>query len=442
VRFVGAATVWYNIEVKDNGPEPGFVQAYRLFVVVRILFWVVIGPILVVFGLAANPELAPEQASTLPLVRNFAMPNVAPVLAVEVLLLVLLFVPKVRRNLGRWFVPLTLLLGLGPLLVGYYWWPAENPLQTPFAMFFFVMLVLTAWEYQYRYVLAYVLALSVFQAWLSAAPPGVPWTARVGWMLLQGAMMLLVGYVTATFVTVQREQRRALAEAYEQQAFIARRLQRHAATAEELAISRERNRLSRELHDTLAHSLSAVTVQLEAVRSLWPGSPDKAWRMLEQADETARTGLREARRALQALRASPLADLGLALAVEELAEAAAQRAGTRLDLHIQDKVEEALPAPVEQGVYRIAQEMLENVVQHAGATTIVVRLEDKGDRLELCVEDDGQGIVLEPVQAPVGTEPQRLGIRGMRERATLIGGQLEISSQPGQGTRIALTVPL
>ena len=440
--FAHRDRLWYNGCVRESGPEPGLVQAYRLFVAVRILFWMVIGPILVVFGLAANPELTPEQVSGMPLVRNFALPNVAPVLVVEILLLVLLIMPRVHRALRHWFVPLTLLLGLGPLLVGYYWWPSENPLQTPFAMFFFVMLILIAWQYQYRHVLSYVFGLSIYQAWLSAAPAGVPWTAKIGWLVLQAAMMLLVGYVTATFVTVQREQRRALAEAYEQQAHVTRRLQRHAATTEELAISRERNRLSRELHDTLAHSLSAVTVQLEAVRSLWDGQPDRARRMLEQADETARTGLTEARRALRALRASPLDDLGLALAIEEMAEAAAQRSGARLDLHVQEKLGEGLSLAVEQGVYRIAQEMLENVVQHAGATSISVWLEEKGDRLELRVEDDGQGINPEAVEAADAADRERLGIRGMRERATLFGGRLEIASRPGEGTRVTLSIPL
>ena len=444
LRYVFArwARVWYNTPVKDSSPEPGFVQAYRLFVAVRILFWMVIGPILIVFGLAANPELTPEQVSGTPLVQSFTMPNVAPVLVVEAVLLLLLFVRQVRKRLDRWFVPLTLFIGLGPLLVGYYWWPSENPLQNPFTMFFFVMLVLIAWQYGYRYVLSYVFGLSIYQAWLSTAPAGVPWTAKVGWLALQGAMMLLVGYVTATFVTVQREQRHALAEAYEQQAYIARRLQRLAATAEELAISRERNRLSRELHDTLAHSLSAVTVQLEAVRTLWGSHPDKARRMLEQADETARTGLTEARRALQALRASPLDDLGLALAVEEMAETAAQRTGARLDLHIQEKLGEGLSLAVEQGVYRIAQEMIENVVQHAGAASISVWLEDRGGQLELSVEDDGQGLDLEAVEAPEAADRERLGIRGMRERATLIGGRLEITSKPGKGTRVFLSIPL
>ncbi|HNS50318.1 MAG TPA: sensor histidine kinase [Anaerolineae bacterium] len=428
--------------MNEKGPEPGFVQSYRLFVAVRILFWIVIGPILVVVELAANPELTAEQVSAVPLVQRFTMPNVAPALALDALLLALLVIPQVRRTLGSGFVPLTFLAGLVPLLAGYYWWPSENPLQSPFSMFFFVMLVLIAWQYGYRYVLLFVFALSAYQSLLYMVLVNMLWTAWFGWLLLQGAMMLLVGYVVATFVTVQREQRRALAEAYEQQAHIARRLQRHAATVEELAISRERNRLARELHDTLAHSLSAVTVQLEAARSLWDTSAEKARRMMEQADDTARTGLTEARRALQDLRASPLADLGLALAVEELAETAAQRTGAGLDLHIDAKLAEGLSDAVEQGVYRIAQEMLDNVVRHAGATSIGVWLEERDEQLELRVEDDGQGIDVSAAGAAAASDGQRLGIRGMRERAALIGGTLDITSKPNLGTRVSLSIPL
>jgi signal transduction histidine kinase len=428
--------------VNTEGPEPGFVQAYRLFSAVRIVFWLVVGPIVVVFQFAASPTLPPEQVAGSDLVRRFTLPNLAPILVVEVLLFVLLLLHQAPRRLGRWFVPLTLLIGLAPLLVGYYWWPSENPLQTPFVMFFFVMLVLIAWQYQYRYVLAYVFGLTLFQAWLSTAPPNVPWTAELGWLALQAAMMLLVGYVTATFVTVQREQRMALAEAYEKQAAATRRLQRYTATLEELATTRERNRLARELHDTLAHSLSAVTVQLEAMRSVWGTQPDKARSLLDQADETARTGLTEARRALQALRASPIQDLGLALAVRDLAETAAQRAGAELELHLPDTLGDDLSPAVEQGVYRIAQEMLENVARHAGATQIRVWLAERDGRLELAVADNGQGLDAEAVRAAQDADQDRFGIRGMRERAALLHGSLDISSAPGQGTRVSLSVPV
>ncbi len=428
--------------MRERLPEPGFVQAYRLFAVIRILFWLVVGPVLFLIELAGNPDLAPEQVASQPLIRQLALPNTAPILLLEALLLGLLLWREGPRRLGRWFVPLTLLIGVVPLLVGYYWWPAENPLQSPFVMFFFVTAVLLAWEYQYRYVFAYVFLLSIYQALVSPWQTQVPWTVPVGWLVLQGVMMLLVGYVTATLVSVQREQRSALAQAYEHQARANEQLQQYTATLEELSISRERNRLARELHDTLAHSLSALTVQLEAVSALWSTHPERARRLLDQAGQTARSGLAEARRALQALRASPLQDLGLILAVRELAETAAQQSGAALELSLPERFDRCLPQTVEQGVYRIAQETLENIVRHAGAHTIRVRLAQAGDQIALTVEDDGQGIDLEAMQTSEAAADDRLGIRGMQERAALIGGQLEISSQTGVGTRVRLTAPV
>ena len=154
-------------------------------------------------------------------------------------------------------------------------------------------------------------------------------------------------------------------------------LRQYADTVEELTISRERNRMARELHDTLAHSLSAVTVQLEAIRTLWAVDPEAARNMLDSADEAARLGLKEARRALQDLRASPLQDLGLPLALQELAETAARRSGAVLALDVPRQLDGSLSPAVEQGVYRIAQEALENVVRHAQASAITVSLAQK-----------------------------------------------------------------
>ena len=436
------ARVWYTSAMRERTPEPGFVQAYRLFVMIRIIFWLVVGPVLVLIELAGNPGLSPEQVASQPLVQQMAFPNIAPLLFLDILLLGLLSWPMAPHRLGRWFVPLTLLIGIVPLLVGYYWWPAENPLQSPFVMFFFVTVLLIAWEYQYRYVFAYVFGLTIYQALVSPWPTHVPWTVPVGWLVLQGVMMLLAGYVTAALVSVQREQRTALAEAYAQQAEANEQLQQYATTLEELSISRERNRLARELHDTLAHSLSALTVQLEAVSALWSTRPDRARHLLDQASETARTGLAESRRALQALRASPLQDLGLILAVRELAEAAAKRSGAQLELSLPDRLDRCPSPIVEQGVYRIAQETLENVIRHAGARTIRVSLDLKSTEMTLVIADDGQGVDLDALEIAGAAADDRFGIRGMRERAALIGGQLEISSQAGQGTSVRLTAPI
>jgi signal transduction histidine kinase len=424
--------------MQPAAPEPGFTQAYRFFVAIRILFWLAVGPILLLLKLAGDPSVASDQLAGDRLIRNLSLPNVAPLVIMDFVLLGLLTWPKAQR-LGRWFVPLTLALGMIPLLVGYYLWPAINPLQSPFVMFFFVTAVLVAWEYKYRYLYAYVVLLTLYQTLVSPWAGNVPWTVPAGFLVLQAVMMLLVGSVVATLVTVQATQRTALAEAYQRQAADNERLQQYAATLEELAITRERNRLARELHDTLAHSLSAVTVQLEAVRSLWARQPQKAYAMLEKADATARTGLAEARRALRALRASPLEDLGLALALQDLAQTAADRTGARLELRVPDGLKGCVSKPVEQGVYRIAQETLENVVRHAAASKISVELSEEGGSLALRIEDDGQGIDAVSVE---DAAEEGFGIKGMQERAALIGGSFEISSAAGAGTCVTLRVPV
>jgi signal transduction histidine kinase len=430
------------LATKQIGLEPGFLQAFRLFVVTRIVFWVVIGPILIVVQMARSGNLTLDEITAMTTVERLTLPNVAPVIVMELLLLGILLLPQAFRRLGQSFVPVTLIIGLVPVLIGFYWWPSENPLQSPFTIFFFVMLVLIAWQYPFRYVLAYVLGLTLYQAWLTSPMTDMPLSVDAGWLVLQGAMMLLVGYVIVQLVSLQREQRVALARAYEQQAAANRRLQRYADTLEELAVSRERNRLARELHDTLAHSLSAVTVQLEAVRSLWHLDPDAAQALLDKADETARSGLTEARRALQALRASPLQDLGLALAMRELAQQATPRAGAALELHVPERMVAGLSPTVEQEVYRIAQETLENVARHADATLVLLKLEQSASSLALTIEDNGRGMNAGVIQASETGGQNHVGIRGIKERAALIGGDLEINTQAGRGTRVRLTIPL
>ena len=163
--------------------------------------------------------------------------------------------------------------------------------------------------------------------------------------------------------------------------------------------------------------------------------------MLQQALTITREGLDETRRAMRALRATPLEQEGLALAVRSLAESAAQRGGLSLNLDI-DEHPGPLEPEVEQCYYRVAQESIENVITHAGARTLSVSLRREQGALVLQVADDGRGLadgaVREdvPVQA-VGGQVQ-FGLRGMRERAELIGGTLDIEGRPGQGTTIRL----
>src|SRR5262249_53505612 len=194
------------------------------------------------------------------------------------------------------------------------------------------------------------------------------------------AFFVPVGYAVARFVDGLRRQRQAVAEANA-------RLTHYAATLEELAISRERNRLSHELHDTLAHGLSSRAVQLAAMRAFWDGRPAAARAMLADALAEPRTGLREARRAIAALRASPVEDLGLVRAVRELAASAAARGGLELELRVAESIP-GLTEEAEHAVYRVAAEALTNVVRHAAAKHLTVELEGSDPSVKLLVADD------------------------------------------------------
>jgi signal transduction histidine kinase len=231
--------------------------------------------------------------------------------------------------------------------------------------------------------------------------------------------------VLVRIVSQMRQQRVELQEAN-------RKLVLYANTLEQLTESRERNRIARELHDTLTHTLSSVAVQLEGVKSLWESDPETSRSMLEQSLAVTRSGLTETRKAIQALRASPLDDLGIHLALRELAHTAAERGGFEVRLDFPDRLGE-ISQQQETCIYRVTQEGLENIVRHAMATQVTICLRKEGDSLALTIEDDGIGF--EPEAA--GQEGH-FGLRGLYERAEMAEGQLSIESEGGKGTRLRL----
>ncbi|NDJ53013.1 MAG: sensor histidine kinase, partial [Chloroflexi bacterium] len=250
----------------------------------------------------------------------------------------------------------------------------------------------------------------------------------VGFTFLQVILYLIIGGILSRLVSDQRKQRTELAEMNIQ-------LAQQATMLQQLTISHERNRMARDLHDTLAHSLTAVAVQLEAARALWDESPEEARAMLDQSLATTRQGLKETRRAIQDLRASPLEDLGLTLAIRQLAETTATRAGLDLTLDVDEQQIVGLSPYIEQGFYRIADEILANVERHAMARSIDVSFHEAEGMLDLTVKDDGRGF------DPQMTMPSgHFGLKGMHERAAMIGGKLEISSDQGEGTSVRLRV--
>jgi signal transduction histidine kinase len=294
-------------------------------------------------------------------------------------------------------------------------------------------LLIVAWHYDWQQVVLFNLGtavLTLIQLIPSGLPLRPPPAPALMIILVQTIICLLIGYCICTLIGRLRTQRASLEQANLQ-------LRHYASTLEHLTLSRERNRVARELHDTLAHSLSGLTVQLETAKAYWEVDPLTARARIETALETARSGLDETRRALKALRASPLDDLGLSLALQTMVVSAAERADLRVTLSV--AAPEALPVltpDVEQGIYRIAQEALANVIHHAGAKQLEVQLSACNDQVTLMVRDDGRGFALTQAE-----QPGHFGLAGMRERAHLIGGTLTITSQPGAGTAVRLTIP-
>ncbi len=208
------------------------------------------------------------------------------------------------------------------------------------------------------------------------------------------------------------------------------------ARSAQLGAVEERNRLAREIHDTLAQGLAAATLYLESADvALEEGRVDRAQRQLRQALGLTRTNLEEARRSVLDLRAAPLQGRNLVRALNELAAAARQRWGLAVSVEIVGGGR-PLPARLEVGLYRIAQEALTNVARHAGAAHAMVALTVTPDAISLSVADDGRGF------DPGQVEGQRFGLIGLQERAQLLGGRLEIESAEGRGTRLTVTAPL
>ncbi len=199
----------------------------------------------------------------------------------------------------------------------------------------------------------------------------------------------------------------------------------------------ERNRLAREIHDTLAQGLAAITMQLETADALLEANtgPDRTRQVVRRALDLSRASLEEARRSVTDLRAAPLEDRSLAQAIEVLVRQTAEQAGLAVDLNT-DGVARPLPVRVEAGLYRIVQEALANVQRHAQAQRLSLSLTGLPDEILLVVEDDGQGF--DPDHIPQG----HYGLIGLNERVRLLGGTLRLQSSPGEGTRLEVAIPL
>ena len=191
----------------------------------------------------------------------------------------------------------------------------------------------------------------------------------------------------------------------------------------------ERTRLARELHDGVAQRIAALSFHLSAAQEALPDDPVGAGEQLRRAAELVDLTAAETRAAVRALRPPLLDDLGLAASLHALAR---DVAGIEIDVAVEHL---ALTPVQETALYRIAQEALHNVVKHAGAKQARLRLRRDGDSAVLVVGDDGCGVI---PPTPGSTH----GLTSMRDRARLIGAQLDVAGRPGRGTTVRVALPL
>ncbi|MBN1316892.1 MAG: CHASE domain-containing protein [Anaerolineales bacterium] len=282
--------------------------------------------------------------------------------------------------------------------------------------------------------------------WELASAPREGWeaTVRQPLLILQiTAMIIIVLLSGLVYLTLNRQTQLAravnqrteeLALANEQlEQRVERRSRQLAEHARRLAVMEERQRIARELHDSVSQALYGIALGAKTARTILERDPPQAVEPLEYIVSLADAGLAEMRALIFELRPDSLEKEGLAAALSK--QAASIKARHHLVVLTELDPEPDLSLEVKEALYRIAQEALQNVIKHAQASTITIALKDHGREVVLQVRDDGAGF------EPAGQYPGHLGLQTMQERTNRLGGRLEIVSNHGQGTLIRVSMP-
>ena len=249
-------------------------------------------------------------------------------------------------------------------------------------------------------------------------------------------MILFIGYVLLLVIqrteenTAIRRLNGELEQANDKLSVLNEQLKAYAAESERMAETRERNRLAREIHDTLGHALTGITAGADACITMLDISPGMARKQMEQIAATARQGMSEVRRSVNALRPDALERLQLSEALSKLCAEMEATSHASIGLHLESR-ELRLSPDEEDAVYRIIQESITNAIRHGQATKVDITISCEQRRMKICVQDNGMGCtIINP----------GFGLRHMRERLNLLNGTLEINGK--NGFRIEAVIPL
>jgi PAS domain S-box-containing protein len=270
--------------------------------------------------------------------------------------------------------------------------------------------------------------------------PAFPWREH---LLARGVITIIVvpmliagqveGVLNIRFVEKRtcRAEEMELAQALAHQAMLAIQLSSLSEQSRKTAVLSERNRMARDIHDTLAQSFTGVIMQLEAAkRAVVRGTLAGATQHLESASEMARLGLTEARRSVRAIRPRSLREGTLPMALDGMLKRMSN--GTELNAELRvDGERRIIPEDWQEGLLRIAQESLTNTIKHSKARNFRATLNISIDRVELQLADDGQGF--DPQ-----VETDGFGLIGMKERADQMGGNFILRTKPGEGTELII----
>ncbi|PLZ28144.1 two-component sensor histidine kinase [Fischerella thermalis WC442] len=243
--------------------------------------------------------------------------------------------------------------------------------------------------------------------------------------LLFGLALVFVLMLMNTILS-ERKSRDELAIANE-------KLRQYALKIENQATLEERNRIAREIHDSLGHSLTALNLQLETAQKLWQSNPEKAQTFLARAKELGSKALQDVRQSVSTMRSHPLQEQSLEQAIANLAENMQRTTGILPMLKI--NLAYPISAEISTPIYRIIQESFTNICKYAQATKVKLELTTTDTTLYLLVEDNGKGFDL-------GQNTTGFGQQSMRDRTLALGGKFNINSTPGSGCQIKVEIPL
>ncbi|MEG4499596.1 sensor histidine kinase [Microcoleus sp. F10-C6] len=257
------------------------------------------------------------------------------------------------------------------------------------------------------------------------------WEWRFSNVLLFG-LTLVFALLLINALIAERQSREQLEIAHDKLAITHEQLRHYALRIEDQATLQERNRIAREIHDGLGHTLAAQTIQLNNALLVWKSEDEKALEFLKQAKQLGSEALLEIRKSVSVLRSNPLQGLSLESAIDKLLQDFQRM--TAIEVSHSIRLPVLLSQEINTALYRIVQESLTNIHKHADATMVNVGLQQHAGQIYLSIADNGKGF--EPAQNTTG-----FGLQGMRERVAAAGGQFAIYSKSGNGCRISVSLP-